>query len=545
MTRYAIYARYSSDQQHERSIDDQVSLCRERIERAGGVLVDIYADYALSGSHLRSRPQMLRLLEDASRGLFDRVSAEALDRLSRDQADCATIFKDLRFAGVAIETASEGLIDELLVGFKGTMNALFLRDLAQKIRRGQKGSIQRGRAGGGLSYGYRVTRRLDADGEVIRGEREIDPAQAAIVQEIFERVGAGVSPRLVAQDLNRRGVPGPTGGPWSAGTINGNRSRHSGILFNDLYVGRLIYNRIRMVRDPKSGKRVSRPNPETEWEYGEAPHLRIVSDALWDQVQALKATQAGKKLVRRQRPKLLLSGLAKCGLCGANLIVHSRDYLLCSAHKGKGTCGNNRRVRTGALERRVLSAIESKLLAPDVVAAFMEEYRAERTRLAGDRRRQAKKLAGSIGEMDRRIARLLDAIEAGAGDARALVARIREAELERDRAKAELADLTAEDQIVELHPAAADIYRQLAGDLKQAIAQADALGRAEAMTPIRALIDRVEVTPLPGTKEPKIELFGFLAALNEIARPKPGDRQQLVTAMVVAREGLEPPTRGL
>jgi site-specific DNA recombinase len=85
----AIYARYSSENQHERSIDDQIRLCRERACALGGNVVDIYADYAVSGAHLKTRPQAMRLLKEAQEGRFDVVISEALDRLSRDQEDVA------------------------------------------------------------------------------------------------------------------------------------------------------------------------------------------------------------------------------------------------------------------------------------------------------------------------------------------------------------------------------------------------------------------------------------------------------------------------
>jgi DNA invertase Pin-like site-specific DNA recombinase len=91
--RVAIYARYSSEHQNERSIDDQVRLCREHAERQlGADIIGVYADYALSGSSLRNRPEVARLLTDAGARIYDAVLTEALDRLSRDQEDIAGIF---------------------------------------------------------------------------------------------------------------------------------------------------------------------------------------------------------------------------------------------------------------------------------------------------------------------------------------------------------------------------------------------------------------------------------------------------------------------
>jgi site-specific DNA recombinase len=132
MTRVALYARYSSDNQRDASIEDQLRICREKAEREKWTIVSAYKDAGISGASMILRPGIQTLLQDAQRQQFDVVLAEALDRISRDQADVATLFKHLRFAGVPIITLAEGEISELHVGLKGTMNALFLKDLAGK-----------------------------------------------------------------------------------------------------------------------------------------------------------------------------------------------------------------------------------------------------------------------------------------------------------------------------------------------------------------------------------------------------------------------------
>ncbi|ESX64005.1 DNA resolvase [Mesorhizobium sp. LSHC420B00] len=233
MTRVALYARYSSDNQREASIEDQLRLCRELAARERWTVVETYVDAAISGSSVIRRPDIQRLLADAQSGQFEIVLAEALDRLSRDQEDVAGLFKRLRFAGVRIVTLSEGAVDELHVGLKGTMNALFLRDLAAKIRRGQSGRILNGYNAGGLSYGYRVVKKLDERGEPIRRLREIDEDQAEVVRRIFREFAAGQSARTIAAGLNREGIPSPFGGAWGASTINGNLKRRSGFLYNE------------------------------------------------------------------------------------------------------------------------------------------------------------------------------------------------------------------------------------------------------------------------------------------------------------------------
>ena len=127
--RAAIYARYSSDNQSDASIDDQVRVCRARAEREGWVVSAVYADYAISGASAQ-RPQFQALLADTRDGKIDIVLAEAMDRLSRDQEHIAGFYKHVMFAGARIVTLADGEINELHVGLKGTMSALFLKDLA-------------------------------------------------------------------------------------------------------------------------------------------------------------------------------------------------------------------------------------------------------------------------------------------------------------------------------------------------------------------------------------------------------------------------------
>ena len=197
--------------------------------------------------------------------------AESLDRLSRDQEHVAALYKQLSFQGVLLLTIGEGEISELHVGLKGAMSALYLKDLAQKTRRGLEGRIRQGRSAGGLSYGYRIVRGIGRDGAPSTGERQIDENEADVVCSIFATFAAGKSPRAIAKDLNDRGILGPRGVPWGASTIYGNQQRGTGILNNELYVGRPVWNRQRFVKDPEMIRRQARPNPREEWVVEESP----------------------------------------------------------------------------------------------------------------------------------------------------------------------------------------------------------------------------------------------------------------------------------
>ena len=242
--RAVIYARYSTDLQSASSIDDQVRLCRERLAREGHELVKVYSDRAMSGATL-IRPGIQLLIQEAGRGDFDLVCAEALDRLSRDQEDAAGFFKRMSFAQVSIITLAEGEISELHVGLKGTMNALFLKDLAQKTRRGLQGRVLQGLSGGGICYGYELV-----PGET--GSRCINASEAKVIRTIYRDFAGGISPRAIAKKLNQKGILGPSGRPWRDTTIRGHFGRGTGILNNELYVGRLVWNRLTYLKDPRA-----------------------------------------------------------------------------------------------------------------------------------------------------------------------------------------------------------------------------------------------------------------------------------------------------
>src|SRR5260221_5209167 len=156
----AIYARYSSENQRDASIADQFRVCREFAQRQGWTIAGEYEDHAVSGATLL-RSGFQAMMAAALRKQVDIVLAESLDRFSRDQEDTAGLFKRLTFAGVAIVTLAEGDITFLHIGLKGTMNAMYLSDLTDKTRRGLRGRIENGKAGGGLCYGYRVVRRFE------------------------------------------------------------------------------------------------------------------------------------------------------------------------------------------------------------------------------------------------------------------------------------------------------------------------------------------------------------------------------------------------
>lgn len=139
----AIYARFSSHNQREESIDDQVRVCRAQAASDGCPVVAVYADHAISGTTDR-RPEFLRMVADAGKGRFDRLYVYKLDRFARNRFDSATYRAKLRKAGVDVVSASERVPDGpegiMLESVLEGMAEYYSANLSQNIRRGMEGN---------------------------------------------------------------------------------------------------------------------------------------------------------------------------------------------------------------------------------------------------------------------------------------------------------------------------------------------------------------------------------------------------------------------
>jgi len=217
---------------------------------------------------------------------------------------------------------------------RSIFSQLFREDNMHKVRRGMTGLIKQGLTAGGNAYGYQPD-------PANPGRPVILEKEAEVVERIFKDYEAGISPKQICYRLNGEHVKPPRGKLRAPSALYGNKDRGAGILRNPVYTGRLIWNKVHMVKDPDTSKRVSRPNPPSEWLHADVPELRIIPDELFDAVQAQLAarshTQRKDNVGAQRRPKRLLSGLLKCGYCGSGMSVAGTDKsgkvrLRCSAH---------------------------------------------------------------------------------------------------------------------------------------------------------------------------------------------------------------------
>lgn len=376
----AIYARFSSENQRDTSIDDQVKLGRDFIERHGGKVGEdlVLTDYAVSGVS-RARQGFERLLRLIEERKVNVVVTESASRLSRDLGDADRLWKLCEFHGIRLICISEG-VDSARDGARmqfqmnAVMSDAYLVKLGTETLRGLRGAADRGQSTGGLPYGY-TSRAIWSGGREPDGfEILIAPEQAAIVVRIFEMYRDGYSYLTIATKLNEEGVPPPRFQSrkhpskfWKKGTIRE-------MLRNPAYAGRWSFGKKRWRKDPTTRKRRYVKRPEHDVQESDRPHLRIVPDDLWEAVrerrQEVRANYAGRgdgaPGHRTQRP---MSGLLFCGLCGHRMVDaggSSSRYYRCSAASTGGACRNQQKVREDVLVAAAVAELKRLLFDTDL-----------------------------------------------------------------------------------------------------------------------------------------------------------------------------------
>lgn len=421
--RYAIYARYSTENQRQASINDQIHDCRRHIEREGGTVDEslVFVDAAASGATMH-RKGLTKLLRAADAGRFDVLVVEDVSRLSRDTADATGMLRHLDQRGIKIVGVADDVDTATPYGavlFKlGAVFAEQQREAGRrKTRRGLEGRAREGFATGRLPYGYRSEPACDDHGRVVGKRVLIDERRAKIVHRVFVDYADGKSLAGIAKTLNGEGIPAPgsnRGRGWSPASIRD-------MLHNEAYVGRWSYSRTEWRTDPVTNRRRPRPRAPEDTVRREDDKLRIIEEPLWattrQRLAAVRACYTGKRNCASTSGRAnahLLSGLLRCADCDTPMTVHngsSASYYTCSAARKRGTCTNRISLREDETIDAVLGHLREIVTSP-AARAYLET-RVTSLLATGPSTEVLAIHQETLEELDRKIGKLVAFVESG------------------------------------------------------------------------------------------------------------------------------------
>ena len=329
MKKAVIYARYSSDSQTEQSIEGQLRVCQEYAMNQGVLIVDTYIDRAMTGTN-DNRAAFQKMLKDSSRKQWQYVIVYKLDRFSRNKFESVIHKKTLRDNGVTILSAMENLTDSpegrmmetVLEGF----NQYFSEELTQKVNRGLKESWRKGNATGGQQiFGY----------DVVDKKYVINEYESAIVKEAFTKYSQGYKAVAIAQIFKECGY-----------------RRKNGMLVDHKYLYFILHN-----------KRYTGV-VEHQGEIYDKIFPRIISDELWNVVNAINEENKLAPSRKKEIFDYILSGKLICGECkhkmgGESGTSHTGDihyYYICLSRRKKRAKCTTKAVLKQWLEDIVINA---------------------------------------------------------------------------------------------------------------------------------------------------------------------------------------------
>lgn len=404
------YARFSSDGQSRDSIPAQFRNCRELSQRKGWTFLEhlCQADEEMTGRTKFGRKGLDAVLAIAKikPRIVDRLVCDDTSRLGRNAAETLQTVKILLFHGIALYFVEDGL-DSNDPSFwdnfcrKAVGDEGYSRSLGAKVKRGRRQRFFDGYNPGGGCYGYRNVPVYDHTRKGFYGmpfveavRQEIDPETSQVVLRIFNGYADGMSYKQIASMLNAEGIA-TSQGPRSKRLPTWSRTAIQSMLSNTRYIGKLAWGTTAEKIDPESGRRVREDVPREKWDTRDAPERRIISDELWDKVQAVRRQKVkvgiqktgGMNRTEASR-RYLLSGLMRCGVCGASMIVATTNPTRygCSSHRnrGKQACTNAVTVRQVELERTFVSALADKLRTEELREELIQSlhtYLAEQAHL--------------------------------------------------------------------------------------------------------------------------------------------------------------------
>lgn len=367
VSRYVAYCRVSTMKGEQiDSLEQQQLFFRSYAEKTGIELSGIYADEGKSGTKMKNRAQLLRLLSDAQEHAFDAVLVKDVSRLARNTVDFLSVVRQLKALGIKVtfvnydQTSSDS--SEFTLTLLSAVAQEESANMSKRVKFGKKVNAARGKVPNSI-YGYDKT-----IGDLF--DLKINPEEAEVVRRIFrmyteESIGCGA----IARRLNADGLKSKRGVDWSQVAI-GRTLQH------EIYIGKII-NGKQEVEDFLTGNRAEKE--KSDWMVTDRPDLAIVGEDVFYRAQHLLAQRSAafKQNHQRKSEKHLFSQMIKCTGCGRSFLRICRpyangDYYYSCATRNYGgadACPNTTRVVEGELLDAIKQHLASLLADKDMLLA--------------------------------------------------------------------------------------------------------------------------------------------------------------------------------
>ena len=404
-----IYARFSSHNQREESIEAQERACREYAQRKGLQIIEVYADRAKSGTN-SEREEFQRMIKDSSEKKFRYLIVHKLDRFSRNKYDAVIYKRKLRTNGVTILSVVENLDDSpesiMLETVIEGMSDYFSKNLAREVMKGLKESAYDCKHLGGIApLGYDVNPETQ--------KYVLHEAEAKIVKLIFEKYLEGWGYKKLLDYLNNMGYRSKRGRCFGKNSL-------SSILTNEKYVGRYVFNK----RKEKTidGKRNPTLKPKDEWIVIEGGLPAIIDESTFEAVQAKLSRNKRKAGSFKAKETYLLSGLIFCGECGE--AMHGNRHLdgrkksnyssyRCHGRENKRGC-KNREIRRDYIDNFVLDELYKRLFSKISLQKLTEMLNDYNQKVASETDNEMSKAKAELTENQRKVSSIIQMVtEAG------------------------------------------------------------------------------------------------------------------------------------
>jgi DNA invertase Pin-like site-specific DNA recombinase len=453
--RTLLYGRYSTQEQHPSSIEDQIAYCKEFLARHGiaDPELETLTDTEMSGE-LVSRPGIDQVRAGVAARRWELIVVEDSGRLFRHETACGELIEAAVDNGIRVVCINDG-VDTAEEDWEDPLHEALLhharsnRYTAKRIKRKLEGLWRQGAAIGLLRSGYQ---RRPTQPATQHGPEQgpffdaVDPRWAPVVRSAFERVARQDPPWLVAQWLSQQGLPkcpNAVHAIWTERNV-------LALIRRTVYRGLEAYRFTVVKKHYRSGRHEQVRNEPAEVLTREMPHLRMVPDELWyaanraieDRRRCTAATSgAGHPLAGIPRDSRgPLSGVLHCGVCGGKMYMEGRKeggYRCGNARRG--TCWNKATAARAVAHAQIYRAVLAQVMHRDGVLDLVIAEVLRRLRDETPWQRKLAELQGQEAKVLMTRQRLLQAIEQGKDYLEVLVTRLRGREAELTRLGEEIA----------------------------------------------------------------------------------------------------------